>query len=157
MEPSVACGLCYGWVVPLVYLWVWWGLWFTFVHSYWVYGVFFWCIATRVLVRVRGLCTGFVCRAGSHHDHRFMLVCGQLHVVSKVPCSGLSARRVVGRLYNASGHCNWWLVVRGHCILDAGFSSVMVCELVASCMNVCIVVFALWLFFLMWFVATRCA
>jgi len=77
-----------------------------------------------------------------------LLVVGQLHVVSKVPCSGLSARRVVGRLYNASGHCNWWLVVRCHCILDAGFSSVMVCELVANCMNVCIVVFALWLFFL---------
>lgn len=78
------------------------------------------------------------------------LVFGQLRVVSNVPCSGLSARRVVGRLYNASGHCNWWLFVRCHCILDAGFSSVMVCELVASCMNVCIVVFALWLFFFFW-------
>jgi len=74
VEPIVACGLCYGWVVPLVYLWVCLGLWFTFVHSYWVYGVFFWCIATRVLIRVRGLCTGFVCRAGSHQGYRFNLV-----------------------------------------------------------------------------------
>jgi len=60
----------------------------------------------------------------------------------------LGVRWVVWLLYNASGSCNWWLVVCGRCVVDLGLSSVIGCLLVVNWMSVEIAWLAKWFFFL---------
>jgi hypothetical protein len=64
-----------------------------------------------------------------------------------LPRGGLGARWVVWLLYNASGSCNWCLVVCGRCVVDLGLSSVVVCLLVVNWMSVEIAWLAIWFFF----------
>jgi len=69
----------------------------------------------------------------------------------------LGVRWVVWLLYNASGSCNWWLVVCGRCVVDLGLSSVIVCLLVVNWMSVEIAWLARWFFFLLLYFEFACA
>jgi len=80
-----------------------------------------------------------------------------LYLALKVPRGGQGARLVVWLLYNASGWCNWWLVVCGHCVVVLGGSSEIGCLLVVNWMSVEIACVANWLFFLfLYFVRRVC-
>jgi hypothetical protein len=74
-----------------------------------------------------------------------------------LPRGGLGARWVVWLLYNASGSCNWCLVVCGRCVVDLGLSSVVVCLLVVNWMSVEIAWLAIWFFFLFLYLDFGCA
>jgi len=77
------------------------------------------------------------------------LFCGlSLHSDFRMPRGNAGARSVVGRLYNASGSCIWWLGVCGHCVVVLAFMSVLVCLLVVSWMSVENAGVSCWLFFL---------
>jgi len=80
-----------------------------------------------------------------------------LYLALKTPRGGQGARLVVWLLYNASGWCNWWLVVCGHCVVVLGGSSEIGCLLVVNWMSVEIACVANWLFFLfLYFVRRVC-